>query len=151
MRFASEEDSTQESIVPSGPLASGTLKIARVERSKVGSDAEMAGVVQHGAKGGNEGAREAITKSRGDDQNVKGVLQASAAMHADSFVEIDTEHGVSSLEALNKIEVDARFRGGERSSPVKRDGTNTDWCRAGRHFRDLRGANSKYSKELTFH
>jgi hypothetical protein len=151
LRFASEEDSTQEGIVTSGSLASGTLKIVRVERSKVGSDAEMAGVVKHGAKGGNEGAREAIAKSRGDDQNAKGVLQAAAAMHANSFVEIDAEHGVSSFEALNKIEVDARFRRGEGSSPVERNGTTTDRCGAGAHFRTSGGANSKYSKKLTFY
>jgi len=100
----------------------------------------MAGVVQHGAKSGNEGPRESFAKSRGDDQDVKGVLQATAAMQADSFVEIDAEHGVSSFEALNKIEVGARFRRGKRSSPVKRNGTSTDWCWAGRHFRDLRGS-----------
>lgn len=73
----------------------------------MGSNAEMAGVLQHGAKSGNEGAREAIAKSGSDNQDVKGVLQTAAAMHADSFVEIDAEHGVSSFEALNKIEVDA--------------------------------------------
>jgi hypothetical protein len=118
----------------------------------MGSDAEMAGVVKHGAKSGNEGAREAIAKSRGDDQNAKGVLQAAAAMHANSFVEIDAEHGVSSFEALNKIEVDARFRRGEGSSPVKRNGTTTtNRCGAGAHFRTSGGVNCKYSKKLTFY
>ena len=92
--LTSQQDTAEEIVENSDTLAAGMLEVLGVEGREIGSEAKMLGVIEHRAQQAIHRKKKSVTESRSNGQNLICFGSAARAAHAESFVQIHTEHRV---------------------------------------------------------
>lgn len=133
LRFAGKKDLAEKVVEAGDTLTAGILKVCGVERGKIGSRTEMLGVLEHGIKQRVHGVSESATKSRPNGKDLKGFRIVAATTHAQCFIQVYTEHGVSDLQTIDTIQISVDFVASKWQAPILRHGAGVYGRRRGVH------------------
>jgi hypothetical protein len=101
--FTGEKDSAEEIVKQGHSLASGILKVLSIEGSEIRSNAKMFRVFEHNLKQGAKRVDKAVAQCRSNGENLVGFGVPILAPHTKGFIQVDTEHGVSSFQATDAM------------------------------------------------
>lgn len=91
-----------------------------VQRSEIGNNTEMSDMMEHNPEQIHKRESEPFTKSGSDGEDLIGLGTAGIATHAESLIQIHTEHGVGNFQLMDAAKICLGLAALEGNTPILR-------------------------------